>query len=89
MLLEEIHLDENKEGRQELLRGFVATESQVIIYDKHDFWIHGIISGLIDNNTYEITIADNRRAKELLYENLEKIILLKEKWSYPLPKFNV
>lgn len=91
MKLEEISLIGGKDiDNLELKRKAISENSgnQVILYDKHEKWVHALI--LDENYTanYGVKIGDDRGKKILLYQDLQRLIILKPTERNYLPEIN-
>ncbi len=90
MILEEIKLGKvgkDIEFKKELISRNLG--KQVILYDSHNRWVHGLLlkKGLSDDY-YQIHIADGRARSLLRYDTLEKLFFLKEHRNFPLPEID-
>jgi hypothetical protein len=91
MKLEEINIISIGDVNNSELKRKVISEhlgEQVILYDRHERWVHALI--LDENYTanYSVKIGDDSGKKTLLYQNLQKLIILKPTERNYLPEIN-
>ena len=85
MILEEISVGEDIESKKKAILENLG--KQVILCDNHAHWVHGLLSKEnYDSTCYQIHLLDPRGIRELWYNDLQQVILLKASRDYPLPE---
>ncbi len=87
MRVEEIEVGEDTESKMKVILDNLG--EQVILYDSCNRWVHGfLLKKNYNDRLYQIYIADSRGKRQLLYHDLQKLLLLKEDRNFPLPEID-
>jgi len=59
------------------------TGKEVLLHDRHNDWIHAILSDPVDEKNYFVLMNENPTdQKKLFYHDLQQLILLKENGDF-------
>jgi hypothetical protein len=87
MILEKIEVGKDTESKMKAILGNLG--EQVILYDSCNHWVHGfLLKKNCNDGLYQIYIADRRGEKQLLYNDLKELFLLKADRNFPLPEID-
>ena len=76
MKLEEISLGKDNEDKREAVQDNLG--KQVIICNSNNQWCHGVLlEGCYDGLSYRIKLYDDRKQMVLTYNDLKKILVIK------------
>ena len=87
MILEEITLGKDNDSKRKAIQDNLG--QQVILNDFHQNWAHGVLlKEGYDNEVYRIKIADGKGQRQLHYNDLNQLLVIRNYPKHKRPKID-